>query len=702
MKAHRCLVSGIVLCLILLTAVQGGANETPTANAGPDQLVSVGDIVLLTGIGSDADGDTLTYKWTQKSGPVTLEILNSNSPNASFEAPSSGSGFAVYAIELRVTDTHGAFAIDGLQVSVEPENQPPYANAGPDQTVSPGEEVQLIGTGYDPDGDPVTFLWNQKSGPVTLSIQNADSPEASFTAPDVGDNAAVFAIEFRVTDVNGAISVDGLQVSVEPVNQSPVANAGQDLVAHPGETVQLIGEGYDPDGDAVTFLWTQKSGPTTLGLNNPDSSHAFFLAPEVGESGAVYTFEFKVTDVHGVSSTDGMQVSVQFVNSAPTADAGADKVATEGDVVVLSGSGFDPDGDELTYRWGVVSGPTAIDFQDPTNPETSFVAPEVGDAQAEFTLRLTVTDAHAASATDLMILTVFPVNEPPVVDVGPNRMGVSGQTVSLSAEVSDPDGDALTYEWAQIAGSVVVGIQNADTPDASFEAPQTTQEGALFVFRLTVTDDFGHSTVDVVEVRVFSDEVVFDGIWKKDDLSMNFFIQTYIDGSTIVVASPDLVEFYVFIDDNYQDGIQADEYGGLGYRIVLNFDSEESGTLEFTRPGTAETYSITKTVAIAASPENHGLWKSPSCGEVDVNFYLQTYSSGSAIVVGTSDLSEYFVFLDPNVNNGIDVDELSGKPYHLRLNFEEQGSDENIERCIEAPYTGSDQSGAASLEFERF
>jgi predicted secreted protein len=702
MKVQRFFRLGIVLLWVLLSASQGGANEPPTANAGPDQLVGVGDIVLLTGSASDPDGDTLTYKWTQKSGPVTLEILNSNSPNASFEAPAGGSGFAVYAIELRVTDAHGAFGLDGLQVSVESDNQPPYANAGPDQSATPGQLVQLKGTGYDPDGDPVTFLWSQKSGPVALSIQNADSPDASFTAPDVGDNAAVFGIEFRVTDVNGAVSVDGLQVSVEPVNQPPYANAGQDLVTRPGKTVQLIGEGYDPDGDAVTFQWTQKSGPTTLALNNADASHAFFLAPEVGQEGAVYTFEFKVTDVHGVFSTDGMQVSVQFVNTGPIADAGSDRTVSEGDVVVLDGGGFDSDGDQLTYKWGVVSGPTTINFEDDTDPKTSFIAPEIGDDEAVFTLRLTVTDQNAASATDLMTLTVLPSNSPPLVDLGPNRMGVSGETVFLSAEVSDPDGDALFYDWSQIQGPVSVDIQDDDSPDASFEAPEITEEGALFVFRLTVTDEFGLSTVKEVEVRLFSDGVIFDGIWKKEDLSMNFFIQTYVDGSALIVATPDLIEFFVFIDDNYQDGFEADEYSGIGYRIELTFESEESGTLVFTRSGSVETYPISRTAAVAATPENHGLWKSPNCTEVDVNFYLQTYLSGSAIVVATSDLVEYFVFLDPNVNNGIDVDELSGKPYHLRIDFSGEGTGEAIERCVEAPYTGSDQKGATAVEFEHF
>ncbi|MGI9134355.1 MAG: PKD domain-containing protein, partial [Rhodoferax sp.] len=40
------------------------ANVAPVANAGANQTVTVGDSVQLTGSGSDANGDTLTYSWT--------------------------------------------------------------------------------------------------------------------------------------------------------------------------------------------------------------------------------------------------------------------------------------------------------------------------------------------------------------------------------------------------------------------------------------------------------------------------------------------------------------------------------------------------------------------------------------------------------------------------------------------------------------
>lgn len=48
-------------------------NDAPFADAGPDQVVSRGQVVELDARGSsDPDGDRLKYRWTQVSGPPVV------------------------------------------------------------------------------------------------------------------------------------------------------------------------------------------------------------------------------------------------------------------------------------------------------------------------------------------------------------------------------------------------------------------------------------------------------------------------------------------------------------------------------------------------------------------------------------------------------------------------------------------------------
>ena len=63
-----------------------GENSPPVANAGPDQKVTGGDLVILDGSGSsDADEDPLTYKWVSQYPGITLSDPGAEKPT--FTAP---------------------------------------------------------------------------------------------------------------------------------------------------------------------------------------------------------------------------------------------------------------------------------------------------------------------------------------------------------------------------------------------------------------------------------------------------------------------------------------------------------------------------------------------------------------------------------------------------------------------------------------
>ena len=78
-------------------------------------------------------------------------------------------------------------------------------------------------------------------------------------------------------------------------NTSPVANAGQIQTVPVGILVTLNGtQSSDPDGDTLTYSWTQTAGPVVI-ITNPNSVLPTFTSPSV-VSNTVLTFKLVVSD----------------------------------------------------------------------------------------------------------------------------------------------------------------------------------------------------------------------------------------------------------------------------------------------------------------------------------------------------------------------------------------------------------------------
>ena len=200
---------------VSVTDSSGGSNIPPTADAGADQTVTVGDTVILDG-GNSADSDDViaTYSWEQivSGDEPAVALDDSDLAQASFTAPAVEVATQL-TFRLTVADSQGASSSDEQIVTVQPDstpsNQPPTADAGEAQSVSSGDQVQLLGSGSDPDGDELSFLWEQQEG-SPVSLENADQAQASFTAPEVDEQAV---LRFKLTVSDGELDASS-QVSI--------------------------------------------------------------------------------------------------------------------------------------------------------------------------------------------------------------------------------------------------------------------------------------------------------------------------------------------------------------------------------------------------------------------------------------------------------------------------------------------------------
>jgi hypothetical protein len=408
-----------------------------TSDAGPDQSADLADVVTLDATGStDPDGDPLLYSWVQTAGSA-VTLVGANTAQPSFIAPAPPT---VVRFQLTVDDQNGRTDTDTMDVLIGVS--PPTADAGPDQTVNLGDTVTLDGTGStDPEGDTLTFAWEQTGGGTVVSLTGANTAQPTFTSPEGPD-----VLVFTLTASDGYFS-DTDTVSIE-VNGPPTADAGPDASVSSADAVTLDGTGStDPDGDPLSYSWVQTAGfPVTLVAAS--TSEPSFIAPA---SATVLTFQLTVDDQAGRTDIDTVDITVDDGNGAPTADAGTSTVVETGDEVTLDGTGSsDPDEDELDYAWSQTAG-RPVTLTSATTAEPTFTAPM---SRTSLVFELEVCDPSSACNTDEVV--VFVRNPPPP----PPTCQGAPVTVDL-ARGQEPTGGRDVI-WGTAGDDVINGLGGND------------------------------------------------------------------------------------------------------------------------------------------------------------------------------------------------------------------------------------------------
>ncbi|MEW5937318.1 MAG: PKD domain-containing protein [Candidatus Thermoplasmatota archaeon] len=310
-------------------------------------------------------------------------------------------------------------------------NDPPIADAGPDQAISEDETAFFDGSGSYDDVDILWYNWSFGDGSYDFGTNNITSH--TYTT------AGTYIVTLNVTNILRQWSTDTCLVFVN--NVAPIANAGSDKTGNEGQAISFDGSAsWDTasDNSTLTYVWYFGDGNSKAGKV---VSHAY------GDNG-IYNATLVVTDDNGYTSSGTIAVTVN--NLPPTIEPVPDQTVSQDNQFTLKLNASDVPADVLTF-----SDNTTLFDIDPVTGIIRFT-PTNADVGRHF-VNVTVADDGGDSSAINFNITVLNVNDPPTLQPIPSQTATQDVPFTFQVDASDPDaGDVLTYSLTAYPTGMII------------------------------------------------------------------------------------------------------------------------------------------------------------------------------------------------------------------------------------------------------
>lgn len=387
----------------------------------------------------------------------------------------------------------GANADIGADEYQNTSNNAPVAN---DDTATTSEDtavtVAVLANDSDPDGDPLTLSVVSVSNGSAVVDNNGTPTNPSDDRIRYTPNANFFGtgvVVYQISDGKGGTDTANLTVTVNSVNDAPVANddtatTNEDVAV----TVTVQSNDSDVDGDPLTLSIVSATNGTAVVDNNGTPSNLaddkVRFTPTANFFGTG-TVVYGVADGKGGSDTATITLTVNSVNDIPVAND--DTASTDEDVPVtvnVLSNDSDADGDPLTLSVVSASNGTAVvdDNGTPSNPSDDKIrfTPNA-DFLGTATVVYRASDGKGGSDTATITITVATVNDPPVAN---DDTATTNEDVAVTAGVldndSDADGDPLTLSIVSTGNGTAVVDDNGTPANPSDDRIRFTPNANFF------------------------------------------------------------------------------------------------------------------------------------------------------------------------------------------------------------------------------
>lgn len=324
---------------------------------------------------------------------------------------------------------------------------------------------------------------------------------------------------------------------IDPMNPSPVADAGGPYNANEGEQVQLsAARSVDPvDNQALTYEWDLD------GDGNFDDSIGANTIVSFPDDG-VYLLNVRVTDPQGKSDIDSARIVVR--NVVPRVDAvTTDSPIDEGGLLTVSVVAQDPGADVLTYDFDW----DGDGIYDDVGSQQNRAQHQYFD-DGHYTARVRVSDDDGG-----IVEFDFPVvveNLPPrLFEIVGNWPQLEQREVSIQVIAQDPGRDPVSIGY-DLDNDGTFELEALDLDQTTY----TWADNGQYTIRVRLTDDQGASTVveELIPILNANPEIV--GVSNTGPVLEGSPVDIIVD-ATDTPADTLAYSFDLDNDDNFADDV---------------------------------------------------------------------------------------------------------------------------------------------------
>ncbi|WP_299492479.1 S8 family serine peptidase [uncultured Shewanella sp.] len=353
----------------------------------------------------------------------------------------------------------------------------------------PDGDLGFISVEFDNHVDNVTFTISSETAPdVDLRILDADFTKIGSSAGATSDESVTFidlaagtyyvVVDGFTASAPGAtdkVLISTTSVTAEEENLSEHVFASVDERENDFDLIFKWDKGEDAKGFAII-----ESADKTLSKQIPFSiirQDDVILAQSLAEAlipGEINTVSFNI-----LPNTSEEDKNYAFTLVAPS----------EVEIVNVSQNG---NMSENEVKWDVLQ-----ETGESTESTISFdMLPSKAGSNYSLLLNYVVDDAEVEQEYTFSVQEVAPVAE----ISAPDSVIETANITLDGSNSSDANGDELTYQWVQTAGSSVEFDESSSS--ISFDTPLVTKSGDTFAFDLTVTDSNGNTDTASTSVDV--------------------------------------------------------------------------------------------------------------------------------------------------------------------------------------------------------